>query len=128
MKKRTTVGFLVVAVAALAFQAAVCGGGDQPAPAAPSAERGAMLFFVNPNGRPCQMQAEILEGARAQVEEPARIVYVSAERAEDRGTFHRCGVRALPSIFVVDGSGAEVERLPPGVQPLARMLAATGKL
>jgi hypothetical protein len=130
VKRPWRVGLLAAVLGGISLVAAACSGGGSPTPvgAAMTGDRGAVLFFINPAGRPCQMQRDILESARREIEERASIVYVSTERAEDRAAFHRFGIRALPAIVVLGADGSEAERLPPGVQPAERVLAATRRL
>jgi len=85
-----------------------------------------MLFFLNPNGRPCQMQEEILNKISKQLKDKkVELKYVStANLAEDGPIFQQFGVRALPTIIVLDNTGAEKKRLSPGVQGEAALLYA----
>ncbi len=75
-----------------------------------------LIFFLDPNGRPCQMQHNILVGMQAELQPRVSIQLVQTTVASDRQTFYDYGIRSLPSLILVDGSGKEVRRLSPGVQ------------
>ena len=85
-----------------------------------------MLFFINPNGRPCKMQEQILNKMSEQLKaKNVELKYVSTQNlAEDGPIFQQFGVRALPTIIVLDNKGAEKKRLPPGVHGEAVLLHA----
>lgn len=88
-----------------------------------------LLFFLNPNGQPCQMQAQIIEGIRPQIEQTARIVPVSTAVFSDTTRFRQYGVRYLPSLILVDADQKEIKRFSPGIQPaedILKELAALG--
>lgn len=107
---------LALAPAALAAEKAAA-----PKPAATKAAAAApkptLVFFINPAGRPCQMQDQILAEAKAQWEPLASLRYARTDTPADRELFYRYGVRALPSLVLVDGEGKELKRFPPGIQP-----------
>lgn len=106
---------LALAPAALAAEKAAA-----PKPAAPKAAAAApkptLVFFINPAGRPCQMQDQILAEAKARWEPLASLRYARTDTPADRELFYRYGVRALPSLVLVDGQGKELKRFPPGIQ------------
>ncbi len=110
------------ALAALALGAAACSssGGGASAAAAPAAApvQGARLvFFMNPNGAPCQMQDQVLRGMAAELTGKVSIVYVRTTVQAELPFFDRFGIRSLPQLVLVDGAGNEVRRATPGVQP-----------
>lgn len=84
----------------------------QPAPVADSYF---LVFFLDPNGGPCQMQNQILEGMGGELQGKVELRYVQTTRQEDLQYFYAYGVRGLPLLMLVDSSGKEIKRLPPGV-------------
>lgn len=87
-----------------------------------------LVFFLNPNGRPCQMQNEILEQSRGEWSKYVNIRYVSTEVPSDRGLFYQFGIRALPSLVFVDSQGKEIQRFAPGIQSAENVVATAKKL
>lgn len=87
-----------------------------------------LVFFLNPNGRPCQIQNEILEQSRGEWSKHVNIRYVSTEVPADRGVFYQFGIRALPSLVFVDPNGKEIQRFAPGIQSAENVIAAAKKL
>jgi thioredoxin 1 len=81
-------------------------------PAAPGRK---LLFFVNPNGRPCQMQDQILR-EMPDLRGLAEVVYLSASEPSDFPAYQAFGVRSLPMLVLVDASGRELRRGTPGIQ------------
>ena len=75
-----------------------------------------ILFFMNPNGRPCQMQNEILSGIKDSLAGLAEVAYVKTTESGDREKFYAYGIRGLPSLIIVDRKGNEITRFPPGIQ------------
>jgi thioredoxin 1 len=101
----------------------------QIATAGEQAPAATLLFFLNPNGQPCQMQSQIIEGIRPQIEQKARIVPVSTAVFSDVTRFRQYGVRYLPLLILVDGEQKEIKRFSPGIQPaedILKELAALG--
>lgn len=98
-----------------------------PSHAAPAAQgaRQRLVFFMNPNGRPCQMQDEIL---RAMPDLAARVdvVYYRTTEPADIARFEQYGIRSLPQLIVTDAAGAMLRRATPGIQsdPQVRQLIA----
>ena len=102
---------------------------ETPPPPGPAAVRDAtLLFFLNPNGSPCRIQAGILEDIRSDVEKKANIRFVSVDNPADRGLFAQYGIRGLPSMILVDATGKELKRLPPGIQTPTTIRAAIDAL
>lgn len=87
-----------------------------------SAPAATLLFFLNPNGQPCQMQAQIIDGIRPQIEKQARIVPVSTAVFGDMPRFRQYGIRYLPALILVDGEQKEIKRFSPGIQPAEQIL------
>jgi thioredoxin 1 len=107
--------------AAPAAQASPMSAHAAPAPAA----RPRLVFFMNPNGRPCQMQDAIL---RAMPDLPLRadVVYYKTTEPADLPRFEQYGVRSLPLLVLTDANGVELRRATPGIQadPQVRQLLA----
>lgn len=107
--------------ASAAAQAAPASAHGAPAPAA----RPRLVFFMNPNGRPCQMQDAIL---RAMPDLPSRadVVYYRTTEPADLPRFEQYGVRSLPLLVLTDQDGVELRRATPGIQadPQVRQLLA----
>lgn len=81
-----------------------------------------LVVFIDPGGRPCQMQDQILQGLAGQLKGLVDLRYVLTTVAGDRPVFSRYGIRALPSLVLVGPSGNEVGRLPPGVKSAEEIL------
>ncbi|MGD9021915.1 MAG: hypothetical protein PVJ71_04675 [Lysobacterales bacterium] len=96
------------------------------APLAATQKQQTLLFFINPNGRPCQQQDAILKGmAKHLVAHNATVKYVrTTEMASAQPYFIRYGVRALPTIIVLDENGAVKKRFPPGIHNQMALMAA----
>ncbi len=88
----------------------------KPAPTATPAPKPVLVFFMNPAGRPCQIQDQLLAESRAQWEPLADLRYARTDTEADRDLFYRYGVRALPTLVLVDPAGKELKRFPPGIQ------------
>ena len=74
-----------------------------------------LVFFIDPNGGPCQMQEKILSQMTAELEGKVLIRPVKTTVPEDMDIFYAYGIRALPTMLLADSSGKEIKRLPPGV-------------
>ena len=81
-----------------------------------------LLFFMNPNGRPCQMQDAIIREMGTSLSDVATVKYVKTTNREDYPTFRTYGIRGLPSLIVLDGKGMELKRFTPGVQSAETIL------
>jgi hypothetical protein len=89
------------------------------AEASKPAEKGArptLVFFMNPAGRPCQTQDEILKQSRARWEPLASLRYVRTDLPGDRDAFYQYGIRSLPNMILVGPDGKELLRFSPGIQ------------
>ena len=96
----------------------------QAAHAAPStAARPRLVFFMNPNGRPCQMQDQILR-AMPDLAARADVVYYRTTEPSEISRFEQYGIRSLPQLLVTDANGNELRRATPGIQsdPQVRQL------
>jgi thioredoxin 1 len=86
------------------------------APTATPAPKPVLVFFMNPAGRPCQIQDQLLAESKAQWGPLADLRYARTDAESDRELFYRYGVRALPTLLLVDPAGKELKRFPPGIQ------------
>ncbi len=75
-----------------------------------------LVFFLDPNGGPCRMQAQILTEMANELNGRAAIHYVQTTVPEDHRLFASYGIRALPTLLLADASGREIKRLAPGVK------------
>lgn len=78
-----------------------------------------LVFFLDPNGGPCQMQGNILKQMTNELDGKVLIRPVQTTVPADRDLFYAYGIRALPTLLLADSSGKEIKRLPPGVQTAA---------
>lgn len=91
-------------------------------PTASPAPKPVLVFFMNPAGRPCQIQDQLLAESKAQWEPLADLRYARTDLPSDREVFYRYGVRALPTLVLLDPAGRELKRFPPGIQQPATIL------
>ncbi len=82
-----------------------------------------LIFFLNPNGRPCQMQVGILRDMSGELNGVANIKYVQTTVEADRELFSQYGIRALPTLLLADSTGNEIRRMQPGVKNAADIRA-----
>jgi thioredoxin 1 len=75
-----------------------------------------LVFFMNPNGQPCQMQDRILQEMAPELKGKAEVVYYKTTVSSDIAKFQQYGIRALPTLMVTDASGKEIRRATPGIQ------------
>ncbi len=89
----------------------------QPAAAAqPAGKRARLVFFMNPNGAPCQMQDRILRDLGADLTSRVDVVYYRTTEPADIARFQEYGIRSLPQLLVTDATGRELRRATPGIQ------------
>jgi hypothetical protein len=93
-------------------------------PVTSEVKKGILLFFMNPNGKPCQIQKGILEQNRSAIEQRYHIRYVNATNPTDRSYFYQFGVRGMPSIILLSSSGRIHRRFPPGILNGTQLLQA----
>ena len=107
-------------LAALGLGAAACSGSASgaPAPAPETAADGLprLVFFMNPNGAPCQLQDQLIRGMAPELTGKITVVYLRTTVPAEIPFFERYGVRSLPQLLLVDGAGRELRRATPGVQ------------
>ncbi len=82
---------------------------------APQGSRPRLVFFMNPNGRPCQLQDQVLQGMAAELGRSVDVTYLRTTEAADLARFQEYGIRALPQLVVVDPAGREMRRATPGI-------------
>jgi thioredoxin 1 len=70
---------------------------------------------MNPNGRPCQLQDQVLQGMAPELARTVDVVYYRTTEAADLARFQDYGIRALPQLLVTDGAGREMRRATPGI-------------
>ncbi len=75
-----------------------------------------IVFFMNPNGGPCRTQNEILQKLYRDRGGKFNVAHVSTMKPEDQRAFYDYGIRSLPSVVLVDGSGKISRYFPPGIQ------------
>ncbi len=83
-----------------------------------------ILFFMNPNGMPCQMQDQIITGMTEKLNGKATVIRIKTTVAEDRTKFSEYGIRGLPMLIIVDGAKKEIKRFTPGIQSEETILDA----
>jgi thioredoxin len=83
---------------------------------APVGSRPRLVFFMNPNGAPCQLQDQVLRGMGPALTGAADVVYYRTTEAADLGWFQHYGIRSLPLLLVTDPAGRELRRATPGIQ------------
>ncbi len=120
-----------ILVISLAFLLSACSSDEQANSLSSSVEEGTqnsslvsshqpahlkLVFFLDPNGGPCRMQATILNDMAKELSEKVDIQYVQTTVPTDREIFYQYGIRALPTLLLADASGKEIKRIPPGVK------------
>ncbi len=115
MTLRSSFSIALVASAAAGCSASA----DSPGRPAPEAAHAAgavrLVFFMNPNGAPCQMQDRVLREMAPELSGRAALVYYRTTVPGDLEAFGRYGIRSLPMLVVTDASGREVRRATPGI-------------
>jgi thioredoxin-related protein len=75
-----------------------------------------VLFFMNPMGSPCQMQDRILNDMGTILTDKAEVTYIkTTEMEKARPMFMKYGIRALPSMIVLNNDGSVRHRFSPGI-------------
>ncbi len=129
---RIPLAITLFAVAATACSASA-GPSDRPAPVVPAHAAtpapGAiprLVFFMNPNGMPCQLQDRVLREMGTELGGRAQLVYYRTTEPADLAQFDRYGIRSLPMLLVTDAEGRELRRATPGIHAadeIRRLLA-----
>ncbi len=124
---RSRIPFALVAAlgVGLGLGAVACSRSDAAPPAAtvapshaaqpPSAGLPRLVFFMNPSGRPCQLQDQVLEELAPSLQGRAQIVRFRTTTPGDLAMFERFGIRSLPQLVVTDATGRELRRATPGI-------------
>ncbi|MFH0919161.1 MAG: thioredoxin family protein [Fibrobacterota bacterium] len=115
---------LILAVSALAASPVKNALKAEPQKTAPEKT---LLFFMNPNGWPCQRQLSILDGISDSLVPLARVIHVKTTNDEDLPKFRQYGIRGLPFLLITDKRGKEIYRFSPGIQPAETVLKALKK-
>jgi thioredoxin 1 len=97
-----------------------------PASAAPQKAKPQLVFFMNPNGAPCQMQDRILHEMAAELGGKVEVVYYKTTVPSDIARFQQYGIRSLPQLMLADASGKEIRRATPGIQSAAQIRQLVG--
>lgn len=110
--------FILLILFCLGISAAFAGAGDKPLTKAPAqkAPTITLMFFINPNGAPCQAQEKIINEFRTQIEKRAKILAISTESFSAPMQFRKFGIRSLPALVIVDADYQEIKRFAPGIQ------------
>ena len=83
-----------------------------------------LVFFLNPQGGPCQTQNGILEKLHQERGGNFNVAYVNALKPEDQQAFYDYGIRNLPSMVLVDSAGKIARVFAPGIQSAEIVTAA----
>jgi hypothetical protein len=83
-----------------------------------------ILFFMNPNGHPCQMQLSIFDGMKEKLSGLATIKYIKTTEPGDEEAFYKYRIRGLPSLIIIDKNDKEIKRFTPGIQDEKTILSA----
>lgn len=111
--------------------ASACSRGDAAVPATgtvPSHAQQAtgalprLVFFMNPNGMPCQMQDRVLREMGVELTARAEVIYYRTTEPADIARFQEYGIRSLPMLVVTDSSGRELRRATPGIRSMTEVL------
>lgn len=118
--KRILVCLAAVFILSIGYSA---NAGDIPAPLSSTeikqsigSGKKTIIFFINPKGKPCMAQKEILLKLQQDKDKKFNIAYVDATKPEDQKAFYDYGVRGLPSLVIVDSNGKISKIFPPGIQ------------
>jgi thioredoxin 1 len=127
--KHARIALLVAAFGAAAVACTQGGAAEPSAPRAalPSTHQGSsalprLVFFMNPNGGPCQMQDRILREMGAELTARAEVVYYKTTEPGDIARFQEYGIRSLPMLLVTDGAGRELRRATPGIHTMPEIV------
>jgi thioredoxin 1 len=74
-----------------------------------------LVFFMNPNGMPCQVQDRVLREMAPELSGRAVLVYYRTTSQAELAQFGQYGIRSLPMLLVTDGEGRELRRATPGI-------------
>jgi thioredoxin-related protein len=91
-------------------------------------EKNALLFFLNPNGRPCQNQHAILEEIKSNVQNKLDYVYISSLDPNNNQFYYQFGVRSLPTIILLNKESKIAQRFSPGIITKESLLENIAKI
>ncbi len=102
----------------------------QPAPAVAATRHAGtlprLMFFMNPNGMPCQMQDRVLREMAPELSARVELVVTRTTEPADLAQFGAYGIRSLPALVLVDASGREIRRATPGIQSAEQIRRLVG--
>jgi thioredoxin 1 len=75
-----------------------------------------LVFFMNPSGKPCGIQNEILQKLLKDRNNNFNLAYVDATKPADQKAFYDYGIRSMPALVLVDANGNIGRVFPPGIQ------------
>jgi thioredoxin 1 len=128
VKSTWKVGLLLLGLAVAGAAACTRSEAAQPATIQPGAALPAatgrlprLVFFMNPNGLPCQMQDRVLQEMSGELRPKVEVVYVRTTNPNDLAAFQHYGIRSLPALILTDPAGRELRRATPGIQSAAQL-------
>jgi thioredoxin 1 len=116
-----------LALAALAGAPAVAAAATPGASHTPAAALPRLVFFMNPNGAPCQMQDRILRDMAAELRPRVEVVYYRTTEGSEIARFQQYGIRSLPALVLTDAAGRELRRATPGIQSAEQVRLLLGR-
>jgi len=129
MKLRSSLALVVVAISLTACSAGAETPERQATPAPSPHRTGALprlVFFMNPNGMPCQLQDRVLREMARELSARAELVYYRTTDPADLAQFGRYGIRSLPALVLTDAAGQEIRRATPGIQSADQIRGLVG--
>jgi len=82
-----------------------------------------LLFFLDPAGKPCQLQDSILQTHEADIKKNnTEIIRIPTNSESSYSLFAKYGVRSLPSLILIDEQEKEIHRWTPGIQDIEKIL------
>ncbi len=131
--KKTLIGFaaIILSISSISFATTQTNKQETEKPTTTiekAIEKGTLLFFLNPNGAPCQRQAKILKQSMEQISTKADVSYISTTDPMSRFSFSRYGIRSLPSLVLLDANGNVSKHFPPGIRSVDEITSALNEL
>lgn len=90
--------------------------------------KGTLLLFINPAGRPCQMQDAIIQKNKKSILKNISLEYIKTTVINDRQKFYKYGIRGLPSLILLNKNDKVAKRFAPGIRESASIIAEINKL
>jgi len=79
--------------------------------------KGTILFFFKRDGAPCLEQDRILKKfIIPEFENTIEFKYIGVEKKENEALLHKYGIRALPSLVLLNSKNEVSRQFPPGIQ------------